>query len=111
MGRGRSTAPTFLGRQTLMPSSPMRAVNNLDWSPWDLESLPEAVIPRTNYQRACSRERYDAESPHWDGRPAADQYRLIHRRFVGTGGVRTLQACVIPPGPLSRECESLPCSE
>lgn len=71
-----------------------------DWSGWDLESLPERVIPRTNYQRACSRERYDAESPQWEGRPAADRFRLIHRSYVGTGGVRSIQASLVPPGPL-----------
>ena len=27
--------------------------NNRDYSDWDLEALPERVIPRTNYQRAC----------------------------------------------------------
>ncbi len=74
--------------------------NNLDWSAWDLEELPERVIPRTNYQRACDRERYDADAPHWDGRPAASEFRVMYRRFVGTGGVRSLQAAVIPPGPL-----------
>jgi hypothetical protein len=33
--------------------------HNQDWSSWDLESLPESVIPRTNYQRACDKPTYE----------------------------------------------------
>ena len=71
-----------------------------DWSAWDLETLPDRVVPRTNYQRACSRDRYRSESPHWDGRPATDQLRLLHRRMAGQTGARSLQAAVVRPGPL-----------
>ncbi|MCP9491610.1 MAG: hypothetical protein MSC31_17305 [Solirubrobacteraceae bacterium MAG38_C4-C5] len=74
--------------------------NNLDWSAWDLETLPDRVVPRTNYQRASSVDRYRGEAPHWDGRPAAGRFRLIHRSFVPSTGVRTVQAVIIPPGPL-----------
>jgi hypothetical protein len=44
--------------------------HNQDYSEWDLENLPERVIPRTNYQRACDPATYEAEQAHWNGRPA-----------------------------------------
>ncbi len=74
--------------------------NHRDYAAWDLESLADQVIPRTNYQRTCPRDRYDAAAPQWNGRPAADSFRAIHRSLIGTGGVRSVQAALVPPGPL-----------
>lgn len=74
--------------------------NNLDWSTWDLETLSERMIPRTNYQRACSRELYDAGVAHWDGQPSTAAFRAIYRRMAGIGGVRSLQSALVPPGPM-----------
>ncbi|WP_410595378.1 Eco57I restriction-modification methylase domain-containing protein [Amycolatopsis sp. lyj-23] len=72
--------------------------SNKDYSEWDLEELPERVIPRTNYQRATDRERYDAGLAMWNGRPYTDYYRLAWRRMVQSGHERTLQAALILPG-------------
>lgn len=73
--------------------------NNLDWSPWDLESLPERVIPRTNYQRACDRDTYDANLPHWNGRRSTDFWRVSHRLMTQAGLERSLHMTLLPPGP------------
>ncbi|HEY9476285.1 MAG TPA: restriction endonuclease subunit M, partial [Mycobacteriales bacterium] len=70
-----------------------------DYTTWDLEELGEAVVPRTNYQRACDRERYDAGLDHWDGRPYTDHWRLAWRRMTQSGSRRSLHAALIPPGP------------
>lgn len=70
-----------------------------DYTPWDLETLPESVIPRTNYQRACDRDSYDAGIPRWGDRPATDYWRVAWRRMTQPGLERSLHAAVIPPGP------------
>lgn len=70
-----------------------------DYTTWDLESLPESVIPRTNYQRACDRDTYDAGIPKWGDRPATDFWRVAWRRMTQPGLERSLHAAMIPPGP------------
>lgn len=72
--------------------------NNSDYSVWDLEELPESVIPRTNYQRACDQETYGAGIPRWGDRPAVDYWRVAWRRMTQPGLERSLHAAVIPPG-------------
>ncbi|WP_431817962.1 Eco57I restriction-modification methylase domain-containing protein [Gordonia jacobaea] len=69
-----------------------------DYTTWDLESLPESVIPRTNYQRACDRETYDAGIPKWGDRPATDYWRVAWRNMTQPGSARSLHAALVPPG-------------
>jgi len=73
--------------------------HNQDYSEWDLESLPERVIPRTNYQRACDREKYEANLDHWNGKPSSDYWRLIWRRMTQPGLERSTHPILLPPGP------------
>ena len=73
--------------------------NNRDYSEWDLESLDERVIPRTNYQRALSAREYMAGYPKWDGTPTNAFWRLAWRRMADPATVRTLHAALLPPGP------------
>lgn len=73
--------------------------NNLDYSEWDLESLPERVVPRTNYQRACDRDTYDANLAHWNGRPLTSHWRVAWRRMTQPGLERSVQPALFPPGP------------
>ncbi|AKD98542.1 restriction endonuclease subunit M [Rhodococcus erythropolis] len=68
-----------------------------DYSAWDLEELPERVIPRTNYQRATDRETYDAKIPRWGDYPATEYWRLAWRRMTRAGSERSLHAAMIPP--------------
>lgn len=70
-----------------------------DYSDWDLETLPETVIPRTNYQRAVGREAYDANLSHWDGRSSTAGFRHINRYMTQPGLERSVQGAIIPPGP------------
>ncbi|MAU84681.1 MAG: restriction endonuclease subunit M [Gordonia sp.] len=69
-----------------------------DYSAWDLEVLPEYVIPRTNYQRACERDQYEAGISRWDGRLATDYWRIAWRRRVDYSTYRTFEAALVPPG-------------
>ncbi|RCW45883.1 hypothetical protein DFQ14_102184 [Halopolyspora algeriensis] len=73
--------------------------SNLDYSDWTLEELPERVIPRTNYQRATDRDRYDAGLDMWNGQPYTDYYRLAWRSMSQPGLERSLVAALIPSGP------------
>ncbi len=73
--------------------------HRLDYSDWDLESLPERVIPRTNYQRATDSDTYDANLDHWDGEPYTGSWRVIWRRMTQPGLERSLHPAIVPPGP------------
>jgi hypothetical protein len=73
--------------------------HNQDYTAWNLERLPEQVIPRTNYQRACDRETYEAAISHWAGKPSSGYWRLFWRRMTQPGLERSLQPALIPPGP------------
>lgn len=72
--------------------------NSSDYTAWDLETLPESVIPRTNYQRACDRDTYEAGIPRWGDRPATDYWRVAWRKMTQPGLERSLHACVLLPG-------------
>lgn len=73
--------------------------HNQDYSDWDLETLPEVVIPRTNYQRACEEERYRANLTHWNGRSNTEYWRVAWRAMTQPGLERSLHSCLIPKGP------------
>lgn len=68
-----------------------------DYEMWDLASLPESVIPRTNWQRSASREVFDAEIASWNGRPHTNRYRVIARTMVPSNMYRSIFAALIPP--------------
>lgn len=70
-----------------------------DYSEWDLESLPGRLVPRTNYQRSCDRDTYDANLAHWNGRPLTSHWRVAWRRMTQPGLERSVQAALFPAGP------------
>ena len=59
----------------------------------------ERAIPRTNYQRAKTPEKYLAGYPRWDGKPSNAYFRLAWRRMADSSTVRTLHAALLPAGP------------
>ena len=73
--------------------------HNQDYSEWDLEALPERVIPRTNYQRACDRDIYQSRLDHWNGESSTDSWRLIWRAMTQPGLERSLHSALLMPGP------------
>ena len=70
-----------------------------DWATVDLSALGDDFIPRTNYQRAVSPDEFRNRLATWNGRPFTASFREAHREFVFSGNERTLQACLLPPGP------------
>lgn len=90
--------PHFTGGTPLSKEPNDGCRNNSDYSSWDLTELAESVIPRTNYQRACEREGYDAAIPQWEDRPATDYWRIAWRSMTQPGLERSLHAALIPPG-------------
>jgi hypothetical protein len=68
-----------------------------DYEAWDVTSLPDSVIPRTNWQRKASRQVFDSEIALWDGKPNTDLYRLIVRRQVPSNTSRSVFAALAPP--------------
>ncbi|OBS02863.1 restriction endonuclease subunit M [Mycobacterium gordonae] len=79
------------------PNDPCKS--NKDWTLLDLGALPEAVVPRTNYQRACNLEAFVSAIPLWGERPANTYWRLAWRRMTHPGLERSLHVAIIPPGP------------
>ena len=83
------------------PNSTM--LHHLDWTEFDLESLPSQQIPVTSYKPRGDRTRYDAAYTHWktepegSSTPARDHYRLAWRNMAANTGERTLIPALIPP--------------
>ncbi|WP_328393715.1 Eco57I restriction-modification methylase domain-containing protein [Nocardia sp. NBC_00416] len=71
----------------------------LDYSPIDLDTMPEDFIPRTNYQLARPAPEYLTAYPHWDDEPSSGYYRLAWREMCDSATVRTLHTAILPPGP------------
>ncbi|MQY25721.1 Eco57I restriction-modification methylase domain-containing protein [Nocardia aurantia] len=70
-----------------------------DYSPIDLETVPENFIPRTNYQVARPSAEYLAAYPRWNSESSCSYFRLAWREMCDTATVRTLQSALLPPGP------------
>ncbi len=73
--------------------------SNVDYSPIDLESIPEDFIPRTNYQVARPLQGYQAAYPKWNSEPSSSYFRLAWRRMADSATVRTLHSAIMMPGP------------
>ena len=78
------------------PNPTMRS--SQDYTVWDLESLPERAVPRTNYQRAKDPGQYLVGYPRWDGKSSSEYFRLAWRRMADSVTVRTLHAALLPSG-------------
>ena len=70
-----------------------------DYTSWGLEALPERVVPRTNYQRSCDPEVFEARLAVWGGKPSTAYWRLAWRAMTQPGLERSLHPTLIPPGP------------
>ncbi|WP_458089015.1 type II restriction endonuclease subunit M [Streptomyces malaysiensis] len=75
------------------------ARGNNDYSPWDLRDLPQVIIPRTNYARAASSDRFSSVQQEWLSRPFTEYFRLAWRLMANLKNERSLHAAIIPPGP------------
>jgi hypothetical protein len=79
------------------PNIPCRS--NKDYEPWDLTTVADDVVPRTNYRRLVDRGKYRQLQDLWDGQPYTDYYRLAWREMIPLTTERSLFAAIIPPGP------------
>ncbi|CCH19432.1 hypothetical protein [Micromonospora lupini] len=79
------------------PNIPCRS--NKDYEAWNLTTLAEDAVPRTNYCRAVDRADYQRAQDMWNGRPCTAYYRLAWREMVPLTTERSLFAAIIPPGP------------
>ncbi|ONI50061.1 MULTISPECIES: Eco57I restriction-modification methylase domain-containing protein [unclassified Streptomyces] len=78
------------------PNNPCKS--NKDYTPVILENLGGTFIPRTNYVRSCSADRFSTAIPAWDGVKSTGYFRVAWRRMIDPVTERTLQAALIPPG-------------
>jgi hypothetical protein len=68
----------------------------------DLIALPSEYLPRANFKRSISIDRYIEKTPRvsWGtGKLSSDFYRLASRRGAHPADERTLRPALIPPGP------------
>lgn len=73
--------------------------SNLDWDPVDYTAISDEFVPRTNYEILAMPKAPTSRFPFWDGKPNNLYVREAHREYVGSAAVRTLQSCLLPPGP------------
>ncbi|ROO52706.1 hypothetical protein EDC02_7646 [Micromonospora sp. Llam0] len=73
--------------------------SNKDYAEWDLVSLPETVIPRTNHMRICDPAEFTSMQRMWGDRPASHYWRVAWRKRVDPGTERTHHAALLLPGP------------
>ncbi|MEV4846674.1 class I SAM-dependent DNA methyltransferase [Micromonospora matsumotoense] len=67
--------------------------------PLDLRSLPEDMVPRADYARASSSDRFLAAQDVWAGRRFTEYYRLAWRKMIPFDNERSLFPVILPPGP------------
>ncbi|KDQ70604.1 hypothetical protein [Streptomyces sp. NTK 937] len=73
---------------------------NRDYAIYDLTSLPPDAIPRTNYKRVATREKFNREQETWGewGR-YTEHFRVAWRDMIPFDTERSLFATLLPPGP------------
>ncbi|MDQ0994000.1 type II restriction endonuclease subunit M [Streptomyces sp. V3I7] len=72
---------------------------NGDYTPWRLEELPESVLPRTNYSRACSAGEFRSAQQVWGEGRATQFFRIAWRRMTAPPLERGFHAALLAPGP------------
>ena len=70
--------------------------HNLDWTSTDIEALPSAAQPITQYKPADDRDTYEGTYTHWNGHSAREYYRIAWRNMAPPTGERTLVPAIIP---------------
>ena len=68
-----------------------------DYDAWDLEQLPESVIPRTNWRRKANRTTFEEAIPVWDDALSTDCCRLVARKRLPSNTSRSVFMSLMPP--------------
>ena len=90
--------PHFYAGNPFYKCPNVTARSNGDYASWDLEELSEFCVPRTNYQRAVTREQYEARIDRWNGEPSWNYWRVAVRSMVDSETERSLISALIPVG-------------
>ncbi|TDC97797.1 class I SAM-dependent DNA methyltransferase [Actinomadura sp. 7K507] len=85
---------TPLAKRPLIPCR-----TNRDYAAYDLVTLKDDQIPRTNYRRTSNSRQYTAALDIWGGEPCTTYYRHAWRRMIPFDTERSLFAFIVPPGP------------
>ena len=70
-----------------------------DYETWDLRAMGDSDVPRSNYVRATTEDRYKSGFKKWGLAPYPDSWRLVVRDMIDAAMERTLICALIPPGP------------
>ena len=90
-----------------LSKTPRRVANkNSDYDVLDLEHLPDAYLPRSNYRPACGPRIYAARVPRvsWvedgesEAKPVTAYWRAASRRGANPANERSLKPALLPPG-------------
>lgn len=81
-----------------------RMSSTSDWSPIDLEAIPDNFLPSTIYFRQGSLRATELTYPTWVDRKgtscsSSNYYRIIWREHVKMANARSVFPALIPPGP------------
>jgi hypothetical protein len=74
--------------------------NHRDYFSLSTAELPTEFSHRSGFRLNCSRDDLTRVVPAWLGKPAFEHWRLVYKRRADTQGSRTLQACLLFPGPI-----------
>ncbi|MEV8087223.1 class I SAM-dependent DNA methyltransferase [Streptomyces nigra] len=91
--------PHIAGATPMNKQPKIPCKSNNDWYLINLDTLPADTVPRTNYVRATSRERFFQDQDIWGNRRYTDYYRMAWRKMIPFNTERSLFAAMIPPGP------------
>lgn len=82
----------------LFKTSRTICVQNSDYDPIDLTSIPSEYMQRCNFIPGCALVDYVSRIPKapW-GSKITDEYRVVNRRMLNQTGERTLVAAILPP--------------
>lgn len=70
-----------------------------DYEAINPETIGEALVPRTNWQRSAHPDVYLRLLEEWGGRPYTSYFRAAARKRIASNTARSLFVSLVPPGP------------
>lgn len=91
---------THIGIATPLAKQPnVPCKSNRDWQAFDPSSMDADTVPRANYRRSTTLDKFQSAQDNWNGQRYSRFYRLAWREMVPFDTERSLHAALIPPGP------------
>lgn len=99
------SGPHFFVANPLAKTPRQKCTEKAHYDVLDLEALPDAFLPRTNYRPMADRTEYLRRAPRvsWDGEDGdrasltTDYFRLAFRAMLPSANERTLISALMPP--------------